>query len=79
MTQVIESIGINNFCKIIFLLSKIDNYKIHNQPNIRIIRRKKYQIETNYIAQLIINRVLNDEMRKKKNKREKPIKINCDG
>jgi hypothetical protein len=44
MTRVIKSIGINNFCKIIFLY-KIYNYKIENQPNIRIIKKKKTKLK----------------------------------
>jgi len=42
----------------------MDIYKIKKQPNIKV-RRKKYQNETNYVAQIIINQILNEEIEKK--------------
>jgi len=49
---------------IIFFKSKIDTYKIKNKPNIEVIENKN-QTETNYIAQLIINNILSDKIKKK--------------
>ena len=54
-----------------FFLSKIDTYKIKNQQNIKVTR-KKNQTKTNYVAQLIINQILSDEI-KKKNKKKNTI------
>jgi hypothetical protein len=56
-----DLIGFNNF------LFKIDTYKINNQLNIKAIE-KKSQIEINYVAQLIINQILSDEIKKKNKK-----------
>jgi hypothetical protein len=39
MTRIIDSIEFNNFLYTIFL-SKIDTYKIKNQPNIEVIKEK---------------------------------------
>jgi len=58
---VMDLIGFNNF------LLKIDTYKINNQLNIKAIENKS-QIEINYIAQLIINQILSDEIKKKNKK-----------
>jgi hypothetical protein len=55
-----DLIGFNNF------LFKIDTYKINNQLNIKAIENKS-QIEINYIAQLIINQILSDEIKKIRN------------
>jgi len=57
---VMDLIGFNNF------LFKIDTYKINNQLNIKAIENKS-QIEINYIAQLIINQILSDEIKKIRN------------
>jgi hypothetical protein len=56
-----------------FFLSKIDTYKIKNQQNIKVTR-KKNQTKTNYVTQLIINQILSDEIKKKTRK-----KYNCNG
>ena len=61
MIWVMDLIGFNNF------LLKIDTYKINNQLNIKAIENKS-QIEINYIAQLIINQILSDEIKKKNKK-----------
>ena len=65
-----KKIEFNNFF-IVFFLSKIDTYKIKNQQNIKVTR-KKNQTKTNYVAQLIINQILSDEIKKKQEK-----KYNC--
>jgi hypothetical protein len=39
VTRIMNSIEFNNFLYTIFL-SKIDTYKIKNQPNIEVIREK---------------------------------------
>jgi len=50
-----------------FFLSKIDTYKIKNQQNIKVTR-KKNQTKTNYVTQLIMNQILSDEIKKKQEK-----------
>jgi hypothetical protein len=62
-----KKIEFNNFF-IVFFLSKIDTYKIKNQQNIKVTR-KKNQTKTNYVAQLIINQILSDEIKKKTRKK----------
>jgi hypothetical protein len=57
MTQVIDFIGFNNF------LSKINTYKIKNQLNIKVIGKKKSN-QNKLNVQLIINQILNDEIKK---------------
>jgi hypothetical protein len=63
-----DLIGFNNF------LLKIDTYKINNQLNIKAIENKS-QIEINYIAQLIINQILSDEIKKKTRNSLKEIQL----
>jgi len=57
MTQVIDFIGFNNF------LPKINTYKIKNQLNIKVIGKKKSN-QNKLSVQLIINQILNDEIKK---------------
>jgi hypothetical protein len=63
-----DLIGFNNF------LLKIDTYKINNQLNIKAIENKS-QIEINYVAQLIINQILSDEIKKKTRNSLKEIQL----
>ena len=63
-----DLIGFNNF------LFKIDTYKINNQLNIKAIENKS-QIEINYVAQLIINQILSDEIKKKTRNSLKEIQL----
>jgi len=65
---VMDLIGFNNF------LLKIDTYKINNQLNIKAIENKS-QIEINYVAQLIINQILSDEIKKKTRNSLKEIQL----
>ena len=59
-----------------FFLSKIDTYKIENQPNIKAIEKKSNK--KNYVAQIIIKQILNDEIENKKSKRKKKDTIVMD-
>jgi hypothetical protein len=63
LTRFNNSLYIYIYIYIYIFISKIDIYKIKNQSNIKAIG--KNQNETNYVAQIIINQILNDEIEKK--------------